>query len=127
MIQGIATGAGKAGKAGLEEIKTLATQRVIGYTKTTTRRTKNKVITKNENIGIQAWEIGAVLAGGAMAIGSIGAYEWLTGNPITKLKGDLTGITKSDYSYSTGEGLPAPNSKPNFGSNLINFFKVIFP
>ena len=78
--------AGTAGKAAMQEINTLATQRVIGYTKTTVKKTKKGTITKNENIGIQAWEIGALLAGGAFAIGSIGAYEYLTGHSIKQLK-----------------------------------------
>lgn len=57
---------------------TLATQRVIGYTKSVTRtkgKKNPKVIQENLNIGVQAWEIGILVA-------AAGAYYYLTGNHI---------------------------------------------
>ena len=53
----------------------LATQKVIGYSKSVTRKKgkKNpKFIQENVSVGIQAWEIGIILAG-------IAAYEYVNG------------------------------------------------
>ena len=66
-----------AGK-GLDVAHNLATQRVIGYTKSVTRtkgKKNPKVIQENLNIGIQAWEIGVLVA-------AAGAYYYLTGGHI---------------------------------------------
>jgi len=66
-----------AGK-GLDVAQNLGTQRVIGYSRsvTRTRGKKNpKVITENLNVGIQAWELGILVA-------AAGAYYYLTGNHI---------------------------------------------
>lgn len=69
--------AGIAGKA-LDVGTSLATQRVIGYTKSVTRtkgKKNPKVIQENVNVGIQAWEL-------AILIASAGAYYYLTGDHI---------------------------------------------
>ena len=66
-----------AGK-GLDVAQNLGTQRVIGYSRSVTRtRGKKypKVITENLNVGIQAWELGILVA-------AAGAYYYLTGNHI---------------------------------------------
>ena len=130
MIKGISAG-GKIASAGMEEFNTLATQRVIGYTRTIRKAKKKSVETKNVNLGIQAWEIGAILAGSAFAIGSVGAYEYLTGNSIKQLGQDIkTGITSGnniDKTTLTGSGSPHPTTQPNTWSNLVNFFKVVLP
>lgn len=55
--------------------ESLATQRVIGYSRTTvrTKGKKNpKTITENVNVGIQAWEIAALIA-------SVGVYDIVNG------------------------------------------------
>ena len=78
---------------------TLATSRVIGYTKSTTYKKgkKNpKIIQENLNIGIQAWEVGFLIA-------AAGAYEYLTGSPIItdlgKINNSLSGGTSSIGNY----------------------------
>lgn len=66
-----------AGK-GLDVAQNLGTHRVIGYSRSVTRtkgKKNPKVIQENLNIGIQAWEIGILIA-------AAGAYYYLTGNPI---------------------------------------------
>ena len=78
-----------AGK-GLDVAQNLATQRVIGYSRsvTRTRGKKNpKVITENLNVGIQAWEIGILVA-------AAGAYYYLTGNHIQDAV--VTGMNVAD-------------------------------
>lgn len=78
----------------------LATQRVIGWSKSKsyTKGKKNpKVIQENTNVAIQAWEFGALLAGGALLIGAAGAYEYLTGNPLqTVLKTSTSSAESTD-------------------------------
>jgi hypothetical protein len=67
--------AAKIGSKGIDVAENLATQRVIGYTKSVTYRKgkKNpKLIQENINIGVQAWEIGLILAG-------VAAYEYVNG------------------------------------------------
>ena len=62
----------------LKSGENLATQRVMGYSRTVTRtkgKKNPKVITENLNVGIQAWEIGILVA-------AAGAYYYLTGNHI---------------------------------------------
>ena len=69
-----------AGK-GLDVAHNLATQRVIGYTKSVTRtkgKKNPKVIQENLNIGIQAWELGILIA-------AAGAYYYLTGDKISNV------------------------------------------
>ena len=54
----------------------LATQKVIGYSRSVTRKKgkKNpKIIQENISVGIQAWEIGIILAG-------VAAYEYVNGS-----------------------------------------------
>lgn len=66
-----------AGKA-LQVAENFGTQRVIGYTRTVTRtkgKKNPKVIQENLNVGIQAWEIGVLVA-------AAGAYYYLTGDHI---------------------------------------------
>ena len=78
-----------AGK-GLDVAQNLATQRVIGYSRsvTRTRGKKNpKVITENLNVAIQAWEIGILVA-------AAGAYYYLTGNHIQDAV--VTGMNVAD-------------------------------
>lgn len=63
---------------GLQIAENFGTQRVIGFTRTVTRtkgKKNPKVIQENLNIGIQAWELGVLIA-------AAGAYYYLTGNPI---------------------------------------------
>jgi len=64
-----------AASKGLEMIQGMATQRVIGYTKSvTTRKGKKnpKLVQENLNIGIQAWEIGILVA-------SIAVFDYVEG------------------------------------------------
>jgi hypothetical protein len=59
----------------------LATQRVIGYTRSVTRtkgKKNPKVIQENLNVGIQAWELGILIA-------AAGAYYYLTGDKISDI------------------------------------------
>lgn len=49
-----------------------AAQRVIGYSKSVTKTRKNKVTTESYNIGIQAWELGILLAAAAV-------YDYVNG------------------------------------------------
>jgi len=77
----------------------LATQRVIGYsrTKTYTKGKKNpKVITESVNIGIQAWELGIVLA-------SIAVYDYVNG------PGSVASTLRNPYSAGL-YALPASGS-----------------
>ena len=72
--------AGIAGKA-LDVGTSLATQRVIGYTRSVTRtkgKKNPKVIQENLNVGIQAWELGILIA-------AAGAYYYLTGDKISDI------------------------------------------
>jgi hypothetical protein len=74
----------QAASKGADVMQNMATQRVIGYTKSVSYRKgkKNpKLIQENLNIGIQAWEIGAILLGAA-------AYEYVNGPG--SLVGNLT-------------------------------------
>ena len=67
--------------AAAKTIETVATQRVIGYTKSVTRtkgKKNPKVIQENLNIGIQAWELGILIA-------AAGAYYYLTGDKISNV------------------------------------------
>ena len=68
--------AAAAASKGLETIQGMATQRVIGYTKSvTTRKGKKnpKLVQENLNIGIQAWEIGILVA-------SIAVFDYVEGS-----------------------------------------------
>ena len=68
--------AASAASKGLETIQGMATQRVIGYTKSvTTRKGKKnpKLVQENLNIGIQAWEIGILVA-------SIAVFDYVEGS-----------------------------------------------
>ena len=63
-----------AGK-GLSVAENMGTQRVIGYSRTVTKtkgKKNPKVIQENLNVGVQAWEIGALLGGVAL-------YEYVNG------------------------------------------------
>ena len=63
---------------GIEVASNMATQRVIGYSRSVTRtkgKKNPKIIQENLSIGIQAWEIGILVA-------AAGAYYYLTGNHI---------------------------------------------
>jgi len=63
-----------AGK-GLSVAENMAAQRVIGYSRTVTRtkgKKNPKVIQENLNVGVQAWEIAALLGGVAI-------YEYVNG------------------------------------------------
>ena len=69
-----------AGKA-LQVAENFGTQRVIGYTKSVTRtkgKKNPKVIQENLNVGIQAWELGILIA-------AAGAYYYLTGDKISDI------------------------------------------
>lgn len=60
---------------GVDVAANMATQRVIGYSRSVTKTTGKKhpkVIQENLNIGIQAWELGVVLAG-------IAVYDYVEG------------------------------------------------
>ena len=64
-----------AGK-GLSVAENMATQRVIGYSRTVTRtkgKKNPKVIQENLNVAVQVWEIGVILAG-------IAVYEYVNGS-----------------------------------------------
>jgi hypothetical protein len=65
MIPGIAS-------KGVDVMQNLATQRVIGYSISKTKYKKKSVVQENLNIGVQAWEIGALLGGVAL-------YEYVNG------------------------------------------------
>ena len=68
-------GASVANK-GLDIAQNMATQRVIGFKRSVTYRKgkKNpKVVQEDVNIGIQAWELGIILAG-------IAVYEYVNGS-----------------------------------------------
>jgi hypothetical protein len=68
MISGIAS-------KGIDVAQNMATQRVIGYSRTVTRtkgKKNPKVIQENLNIGIQAWELGIIMVG-------LAAYEYVNG------------------------------------------------
>lgn len=70
-----------AASKGIDVASNMATQRVIGYTRTITRKKgkKNpKIIQENLNIGIQAWELGILIA-------AAGAYYYLTGDKISDI------------------------------------------
>ena len=72
MITGVAQSLLKSGE-------NIATQRVVGYSKSVTRtkgKKNPKVIQENLNIGIQAWEIAALIA-------AAGAYFYFTGNSVS--------------------------------------------
>lgn len=59
----------------------MATQRVIGYSRSVTKTSGKKhpkVIQENLNIGIQAWELGILIA-------AAGAYYYLTGDKISSV------------------------------------------
>ena len=65
MIPGVAN-------KGIDVMQNMATQRVIGYSVSKTKYKKKSVVQENLNIGIQAWELGIVLAG-------IAVYEYVNG------------------------------------------------
>lgn len=119
-------------KGATQEFNTLATQRVIGYswTKTYTKGKKHpKTISESGNIGIQAWELAALFAGAGIGLASMGAYEYLTGNPATQAITDLktganTAISK-DTNTMTGNNTTVA-AKPSLINSLMAFFKVGF-
>lgn len=53
----------------------MATQKVIGFSSSKTKTTKKGTKTESLNVGIQAWELGILVA-------AAGAYYYLTGNHI---------------------------------------------
>ena len=60
---------------GLDIAQNLGTQKVIGYSRSVTKTTGKKhpkVITENMSVGIQAWEIAAIIA-------SVGVYDIING------------------------------------------------
>ena len=64
-----------AGK-GLSLAENMASQRVIGYSRTVTKtkgKKNPKVIQENLNVAVQVWEIGVILAG-------IAVYEYVNGS-----------------------------------------------
>ncbi len=65
MISGLAS-------QGLNVAENLATQRVIGFHRTVKKVTKKKETIDDVNIGLQAWEIGIIIA-------SIAAYDYVEG------------------------------------------------
>ena len=67
---------------GAKEANFLGTQKVIGINKSITKHSKKKDTQTSINIGIQAWEVGGIIA-------SIGAYEFLTNNSFKDLLGTL--------------------------------------
>ena len=95
---------------------TLATSRVIGYTKSISYKKgkKNpKVIQENLNIGIQAWEVGFLIA-------AAGAYEFLTGDKIT------TDLAKAGTAVSGGTTTIANMVNPGNPANGLGDI-VTFP
>lgn len=66
---------------GIEVASNMATQRVIGYSRSVTRtkgKKNPKIIQENLSIGIQAWELGILIA-------AAGAYYFLTGDKVTDM------------------------------------------
>lgn len=79
-------------KAVTDLVGNLATQRVIGYsrTKTYTKGKKNpKVISESLNVGIQAWELGILLA-------SVAVYDYVEGPG--SLLATTVGAVRTPYS-----------------------------
>ena len=97
----------------LDVASNLGTQRVIGFTRSVTRtkgKKHPKLIQESVNIGLQAWEIGAILAGVAL-------YEYVNGagsllnNALVMASGKGT-TTAAPESITT--------SLYNFDLNLLN-------
>lgn len=105
----------------------LATQQVIGYSKSKTTTTKKSVKTESTNIGIQAWEIGGILAGLGILEAADGAYEFLTGDSgvMKSIKSSISQAGNVDKKTLTGQGLPQAKAKATWLSNFENFFSVI--
>ena len=125
----VAAAVDKAGTAAYN----LGTQRVIGFskTKTYTKGKKNpKQITETSNVAIQAWEIAALGASVGIGMAGLGAYEFLSGHTlgdfVSDVKTSVINTNTIDKGTLTGIGLPGPTAKPNWWSNLQNFFKVGF-
>ena len=53
----------------------LSTQKVIGWTRSKIKHNKKSDVTSSISVGVQAWEIGILVA-------AAGAYYYLTGNHI---------------------------------------------
>lgn len=70
------TAAASIANKGLDIAGQMATQRVIGYSKTKTRINKKGSTVTNENVAISAWEI---LFGAALLLGGIAAYDFVEG------------------------------------------------
>ena len=91
----VAAAADKIGTAAYN----MGTQRVIGYnrSKTYVKGKKNpKTISESLNIGIQAWEIGALAVGGGILASGIGVYESLTGNSLSSLISSSLALNSSN-------------------------------
>lgn len=66
---------------GIEIASNMATQRVIGYSRSVTRtkgKKNPKIIQENLSVGIQAWELAVIVA-------AAGAYYYLTGDKISNI------------------------------------------
>jgi hypothetical protein len=109
MIPAAAVGS-KAAKKGADIVQGMATQRVIGYTKSISYKKGKKTIQENLNVGIQAWELGAVLLG-------LGAYAYLTGDQ-TLTAGNLAGLVPAPPSDINNVGPPGSSWFSAAGKDL---------
>ena len=76
-------------------VQNLATQRVIGYSRTVTKKQGKrnpKVVQENLNIGIQAWELGFILLASGIAAVGAGAYYYFTGSNASNSLSELMKI-----------------------------------
>lgn len=83
---------------GMKEANFLGTQKVIGLNKTVSKHTKKKDTQTSINIGIQAWEIGGIIA-------SIGAYEFLTQNSFKSFLSDLNPLNPLNPNTQASEAI----------------------
>ena len=97
MIPGVAAAdiVSKGASKGIDVVQNLATQRVIGYSRTVTKKQGKrnpKVVQENLNIGIQAWELGFILLASGIAAVGAGAYYYFTGSNASNSLSELMKI-----------------------------------
>lgn len=83
--------------AAAQTVSNGATQRVIGYTKTKTKHGKKTDVTESYSVGVQAWEIAALIA-------SVGIYDIVNG------PGGFEAWLFSMLGYNPNTGQASPGS-----------------
>lgn len=92
-----------------EKTFSLGTQKVIGISRSTSKRSKTKTVNKSMSIGIQAWELAAFLA-------AISLYEYVSG------PGSFSQNLMTPWKLNTNSLPGNPGSNP--GSDL--FYSAIY-